>query len=326
MRGIYKITNTINGKCYIGKSENLGKRIKYHICSLKNGNNKNTHMQNAYDHYGTGTFELEILEELSNTDDINEREKYWIKFYNSNNPEYGYNKTEGGDGGNSYQNVLSQEQIEELKRKASTRILGENNPNYNKHCFTNGERIVYITDEEIEEYLNNGWLPGVPQSTKEKEKISNSGKRNGFYGKKHTKETKEKMSKKRKGNLNWNYNKIIVHHGNQQKYINIDEKDEYLKNGWEIGVCDYVKEKISVQNSGKKKNTINKKAVKYLYKNEIYYGWRNLQSHLKKHGYPKISEITIVKLSKGKHVKGYDDLLNEITIVTNEIENNEKEN
>lgn len=43
MRGIYKITNTINGKVYIGKSENIRHRWKQHICEL----NKNEH-GNAY--------------------------------------------------------------------------------------------------------------------------------------------------------------------------------------------------------------------------------------------------------------------------------------
>lgn len=96
MRGIYKLTNTVNGKCYIGKSENIANRLRYHIKSLPKGINRNKHLQNAFDKYGTGNFTLEILEMFDDDRDINEREKYYIALYDSINREHGYNLTKGG--------------------------------------------------------------------------------------------------------------------------------------------------------------------------------------------------------------------------------------
>ena len=64
MIGIYKITNIINGKCYIGQSTDLAQRIRKHIKTLLKGTNRNEHLQNAYKKYGTGNFIIEIIEKL----------------------------------------------------------------------------------------------------------------------------------------------------------------------------------------------------------------------------------------------------------------------
>lgn len=138
MRGIYKITNTINNKCYIGKSEDLAKRLKYHTDTLVRGSNKNKHMQNAYNMYGPGTFTVEILEDLDDDVDINEREKYWISFYQSSDDRYGYNRTKGGDGGNSYVDCMAEEEREEHYKKHKEIRTGENNPVYGKRLYNDG--------------------------------------------------------------------------------------------------------------------------------------------------------------------------------------------
>ena len=50
--GIYKITNLIDGKVYIGQTVNYNKRKKRHLSSLENGNHHNEHLQRAFDKYG----------------------------------------------------------------------------------------------------------------------------------------------------------------------------------------------------------------------------------------------------------------------------------
>ena len=60
------------------------------------------------------------------------------------------------------------------------------------------------------------------------------------------------------------------------------------------------------------KNTQNKNAIKYLYDGKEFYGWRKLKKYLNENGYSKISEATIVKLSNGLSVRGYDDLFGKI--------------
>lgn len=115
MRGIYKLTNTVNGKCYIGQSDNLSNRIHYHATSLKGNNNKNKAMQNDYNECGQNVFEVEILELLLPGEDLNKREKYWINYYKSFLPEHGYNRTLGGIGGNSYMDCKSEDERNKIK-------------------------------------------------------------------------------------------------------------------------------------------------------------------------------------------------------------------
>lgn len=89
--GIYKITNKINGKIYIGQAINLWQRItKGYLNTLPNNKNHNKHLQRAWNKYGGINFKIEIQEEC-NKDRLNEREQYWIDYYNSCDINYGYN-------------------------------------------------------------------------------------------------------------------------------------------------------------------------------------------------------------------------------------------
>lgn len=59
--GIYQIRNLIDGKCYIGQSNNLRKRRTQHLHALRSGRHCNRHLQHAWDKYGESTFVFEIL-------------------------------------------------------------------------------------------------------------------------------------------------------------------------------------------------------------------------------------------------------------------------
>lgn len=90
MTGIYKITNLINNKIYIGQSTNIQKRWEDHkFYSSK----YQTAIQQAFKKYGISNFSFEVLEECPK-EKLDEREIYWIKFYDSYNN--GYNLTKGG--------------------------------------------------------------------------------------------------------------------------------------------------------------------------------------------------------------------------------------
>lgn len=91
---IYKITNKINNKIYIGQTiKTVEKRFTQH----KNNANKPYFSQiilyKAMNKYGIQNFTCEQLEEVEN-DKLDEREKYWIQYYNSYHD--GYNSTLGG--------------------------------------------------------------------------------------------------------------------------------------------------------------------------------------------------------------------------------------
>ena len=86
--GIYKITNLYNGKIYIGQTQNLYERHKEHFSALYRGCHPNALMQEDWQKYSK-YFRWEIVE-LCAENKLNEREKYWIDFYNSFSPN-GYN-------------------------------------------------------------------------------------------------------------------------------------------------------------------------------------------------------------------------------------------
>lgn len=94
MIGIYKITNQINGKVYIGQSVKIKSRWKQHKQEAKS-NRRNTFLYNAMRKYGLDNFSFEVIEECEENQ-LNEREIYWISYYDSFNKEKGYNMTPGG--------------------------------------------------------------------------------------------------------------------------------------------------------------------------------------------------------------------------------------
>ena len=91
-KDIYKITNLINGKCYIGQTTNSKRRFAEHKAKGY-GLEKNKILYYAFDKYGIENFSFEVIE--SQIENYNEREIYWIRYYDSF--ENGYNQTEGGE-------------------------------------------------------------------------------------------------------------------------------------------------------------------------------------------------------------------------------------
>ena len=123
MGQIYKITNKINGKIYIGKTTGTTqKRWKEHCypSHLEDG----THFHRAILKYGSDNFIVETIEDNIPSDIINDREKYWISFYNSYND--GYNETLGGDGTTKFtpENILEAFHRNNNNEIATTQELG----------------------------------------------------------------------------------------------------------------------------------------------------------------------------------------------------------
>lgn len=94
MAFIYKITNTINSKIYIGKTERTVKeRWQEHLRHSKTL--INIPIYRAFNKYGIENFTIETVEECDSSI-VNEREQYWIEYYNTY--KNGYNCTLGGEG------------------------------------------------------------------------------------------------------------------------------------------------------------------------------------------------------------------------------------
>ena len=88
MIGIYKITKKENGKSYIGQSNDIERRFSEHKTKI------DIPIEIAIKKYGVDAFNFEVIEECS-LDKLDEREKYWIAFYNTYKG-FGYNCNEGG--------------------------------------------------------------------------------------------------------------------------------------------------------------------------------------------------------------------------------------
>lgn len=112
-KSIYKITNLINGKIYIGQSVDPQKRFKQH-----KGGRGSPILYAAIEKYGVENFSFEVIE--SDIENYNEREKYWIQYYNATKPGFGYNIQEGGEeppifyGENSNLAMYSDETVEKI--------------------------------------------------------------------------------------------------------------------------------------------------------------------------------------------------------------------
>lgn len=109
---IYKITNKINGKVYIGqttqprgfkdryctKGKGIERVYNYMISRKRNNDNYNKHLFSSIVKYGFGNFCVdEVLDKAKSLDELNNKEKAYINKFKSYNPKYGYNDTLGGD-------------------------------------------------------------------------------------------------------------------------------------------------------------------------------------------------------------------------------------
>ena len=117
---IYKATNKINGKVYIGQSiHSLEWRMKKH---KQDSLRMDTYFYRAIRKYGWSSFEWTIVDDTATSkEELNQLEQYYIKQYNSfNNKEKGYNSTSGGE--------YNYQITDEGRENRSLRVRGDNNP------------------------------------------------------------------------------------------------------------------------------------------------------------------------------------------------------
>lgn len=123
---IYKITNKINNKIYIGQVYNktIYDRFERHVkeaCA-----NSKSYIDRSINKYGAENFICELIDTANTLKELNQKEIYWIKYYNSTDHNIGYNLTFGGDGGNTYL-CKSKNEMDIIKSKISAANYGKNN-------------------------------------------------------------------------------------------------------------------------------------------------------------------------------------------------------
>ena len=138
---IYKTTNLINGKFYVGKDMHNNSKYLGSGCLLKYAIRK----------YGIKNFKKEIIEFCSSKEELNEREKFWIENLGANKKDRGYNITIGGTGGDTFSNNPNKEIIRDNHKKSA--ILSNNKIEViNKHRIntTNLWKIKNYRDKVLE--------------------------------------------------------------------------------------------------------------------------------------------------------------------------------
>lgn len=151
--GIYKITNLINGHSYIGQSKDIYNRFNsHHICDYQNKNNVqyNSQLYQAFRKYGIENFKVEILEQCKFSE-LDEREIYWIDFYNTF--KNGYNMTRGGQFWSPKIFSAETEEKRRATREKNNSLKSENHPRAKlsneqvisiRHRYKNGESVESI--------------------------------------------------------------------------------------------------------------------------------------------------------------------------------------
>src|SRR5271170_5866256 len=105
---IYLITNKVNGKRYIGQTvQILKKRWSGHLSTARRG--RGLALYHAIRKYGEEAFEISPLAVCRSKAAMDAAERWFIRMYESNNPEFGYNLSTGGEGRTGIHQSLSVE-------------------------------------------------------------------------------------------------------------------------------------------------------------------------------------------------------------------------
>lgn len=194
---IYITTNKINNKKYIGKRQKDKFDVNY------KGSGK--YLRRAISKYGIENFDTNVLEWCNNVESLNLSEIKWIKYYNAQESSMFYNISAGGDWGDISKG-MTEKQYKEWGNKISKKLTGK------KH--TNETKLKMSVSMKGKKRLN-------------KENIikANTGKNNPMYGRKHSKETIEKMKKN-----NASSKKVIcILNGQKIKFNTVIECINYFK-------------------------------------------------------------------------------------------------
>lgn len=161
---IYKITNKINGKCYIGQTtkgfdkryvyqgEDIEKVYKYHL-TMKKCDNYNEHLFRSIEKYGVDSFEvIKVFDVAFSQIELNIKEKFYIKLFKSNERDFGYNINEGGEGNSR---PCKEETKIKISKANKGKLLGEKNPMYGKtHTKEVKKKMSEINKKRIREKSN----------------------------------------------------------------------------------------------------------------------------------------------------------------------------
>jgi group I intron endonuclease len=195
--GIYQIVNTINGKKYVGSSQNIQKRWRSeHRYFLRKNKHCNRHLQAAWNKYGGSVFDLQVLE-YCQVEDLFIIEQYYLDWLTPFGDQ-GYNLSKFAE-----PTPKGWKHSDESKKK----MRGPKN-----HLF--GKSLPEATKKKISDALRGRKHKPMSEQQKKQHSITMKGRPSPNKGRKMSEHVKEKISKSLQGNIPWNKGKPM---GEQQK-------------------------------------------------------------------------------------------------------------
>lgn len=250
---IYKVTNLINDKIYIGKKELPNFDPTYYGSGVI--------VKQAIKKYGIDNFKLEVIDWCESADDLNSKEIYWIEQYKSQDRTLGYNIAFGGNGGNTLQyrseesNLLRNQKISEtlkghtesieskqkrintLAEYYSDELNIEKRKKINRQRYEDDPTLAdRISSSQIARYQNNPELRANcselrKQAWKDpnyREKQKQARQSPNYLNKMHSKHN--------------NIGKVRINNGEKEKLIAKSDIESYIAAGWVLGRIPYSEE------------------------------------------------------------------------------------
>lgn len=231
---IYKIVNNLNNKIYIGKTTNVDRRW---LCHKYNAFNRKSSqpLYKAIRKYGIDNFSIYIIDSADIKDDLNYKEIYWIDYYKSNKSRNGYNRTKGGDGGDTWSSRSDDEKMK-TSRLLSSKLSGKNNGSWGKHWWTNGVDQAYLVT------CPEGWHSGNSDTVRNNHSKSQKGKRRSEESKERYRlsklgdknPSKKKIGMRRFINLNTNELKFMFPDDASDGWMWITDYNRLIKKGGDV--------------------------------------------------------------------------------------------
>lgn len=234
---IYKIVNLANKKSYVG----------FHATNKEFENDNyfgsSKTLNNAIQKYGLNNFIIGIIEYI-NVDDWKEKERYWINESKSHISQWGYNLTWGGDG------RLGCPHSNETKEKISKIHKGKVSHRKGKHNIFSKDSLKKIKEHR----LMNNHIYQTPEHRK-KLSIAATGEKNSMYGKQHSQETRNKISKVHKNKKLSDETKRKIGDASRKRIITTETRNKIsnIRTGLRHSTESILKMKIS--HSFRKKQT-----------------------------------------------------------------------
>ena len=211
---IYKITNKLNRMPYVGKTtRSLEVRFKEHTKA-------DSYIGRAIRKYGEENFLCEVIEECETPEQLNEREIFWIAFFNCKQPN-GYNQTDGGENTNflghhhteeakatlsvshraetPYKNLLAEMDKRQFTYSALAKLMDSTQPAFSLKMRDQRQ----FTDNDVAKLVEIFGLPAEYLLARDDGQplvlASRAGENNPFFGKRHTDETRMESAKNNRG-------------------------------------------------------------------------------------------------------------------------------